>query len=349
MDTEILNSNGSIDSTHNYTNNSSETVLDLNYRYAHTLLPLTVIFGLIAVIGVIGNGAVIVVYGKGGIFKDRNFRWYVVCLGIIDLATCIIVIPLEMLKHRRYFSFEEDSLCKTKCFVNVFAASSTSCCLLVVAIDRYLQVCHPLVARFKVRQITPRLAQKLCTLVIFLGLLISVPAAIMCGAREIPMKNRHNVEIEVYLCEAAQEYINAKVRYIYRFTLFIFQIMISIILIALYTRICCKMRNRWKESRKRKIELIHLSHQSRDSSITQNVPTNVKLLGLVTIVYIITYMFYLLLSFVDITSLNPLEFVFFSLVYRSYFVQSVINPFLCVKMDYQFRKSIASLKLFPKF
>ncbi|KAL3864950.1 hypothetical protein ACJMK2_006591 [Sinanodonta woodiana] len=301
-----LNGSEALFSMHNNKTNSSETVSDLNYRYAHALLPITILM-------------------HRSSEMDRNFRWYVVCLGIIDLATCIIVIPLEM----------RICCCKTKCFVNVFAASSMSYCLLVVAIDRYLQVCHPLVARFKVREITPRLAQKLCALVIVLGLLISIPAAIMCGSRELPMKNRYNVEIEVYICEAAQKYINADIRYIYRFSLFVLQVVISIILVALYTRICYKMRNRWKESRKKKTELIRVSVRSRDSSVPQHVPTNVKLLGFVTIVYIITYICYLALSFVNITSLDPLKFAFFSLVYRSYFIQSVINPFLCFKMDPQ--------------
>ena len=95
--------------------------------------------------GFCGNIIVIVVYGFGKRFKDRKYRCYVLCLAIIDLTTCLTLIPAEIIQHRVYFNFVKTELCKVKCFFNIFGASAASVCLLIVAVDRYILVCHPFV------------------------------------------------------------------------------------------------------------------------------------------------------------------------------------------------------------
>ena len=95
--------------------------------------------------GFCGNIIVIVIYGFGKKFKDRKYRCYVLCLAIINLATCLTLIPAEIIQHRIYFVFVKTELCKVKCFFNIFGASSASVCLLIVAMDRYILVCHPVV------------------------------------------------------------------------------------------------------------------------------------------------------------------------------------------------------------
>ena len=124
----------------NILNNTTESLTDLNDRYASALLPITVAFGLLGVVGFCGNIIVIVIYGFGKKFKDQKYRCYVLCLAIIDLTTCLTLIPAEIIQHRIYFNFVKTELCKVKCFFNIFGASAASVCLLIVAMDRYLSV-----------------------------------------------------------------------------------------------------------------------------------------------------------------------------------------------------------------
>ena len=63
-----------------YIDNKTESLTDFNNRYASALLPITVAFGLLGVLGFCGNIIVIVIYGFGRKFKDRKYRCYVLCL-----------------------------------------------------------------------------------------------------------------------------------------------------------------------------------------------------------------------------------------------------------------------------
>lgn len=90
-----------------------ETLDDFNSRYARAMLPITIVFGLFAIVGVVGNVFVIVIFLLGRIYKNSNFRVFVICLGIIDLLTCAVKFPLEIIKQRNYFSFSSTAMCKT--------------------------------------------------------------------------------------------------------------------------------------------------------------------------------------------------------------------------------------------
>ncbi|KAL3864951.1 hypothetical protein ACJMK2_006592 [Sinanodonta woodiana] len=322
----------------------TEMRTDLNKRYADALLPLTVIFGALAVIGLLGNIAVILIYGKGKRFKDRHFQWGVICLAVTDLFTCVTIIPSEIVKHRNYFSFEEDILCKSKCFMNIFVAVSALCCLMVIGIDRYLHVCYPVVARCNAHQLNTKLLIFLCVFILLFGIAVSFPSVIMCGTNERSMKNSQGANINVFVCEVSPTYERSIFRYVYRFGLLFLYTIINLVLLTLYTKICLKIKHRWdNEPNMHPDEHMHVNVQNQDVLNHQShIPSNVKLLLLVTIIFNSAYYFYLGLSFVDITKLSTVEFFIFSLFYRSYFVQSVINPVLCLKMDSEFRISLMS-------
>lgn len=101
------------------------------------MLPITIVFGLFAFVGVLGNVIVIVAFLRGHVYKKSNFRVYVMCLGINDLLASAFLIPLEIIKQRNYFRFTSTATCKAKCFFYVWATLAGALCLLVVCVDRY--------------------------------------------------------------------------------------------------------------------------------------------------------------------------------------------------------------------
>lgn len=342
----------------NYTGNQTvfeETLDQLNARYAAALLPFTVILGCFGFIGIVGNMLVFIVYGFGKKFKDKKFRYYVLTLAFIDFITCLTLIPAEMVKHMSYFNFTERALCKTKCFFNVFAASSASYCLTLVAADRYIMTCHPLFFA-NLQKYSFNFASRLCVLMLFLAVLTSIPAAILCGITQSKMTDANGFDIDVYLCETEPFYEKDLSRYIYRIALCAAQTSISVIMIILYARIAHAVMTVMKirECTHGTIQLSALQPKlyrgEHSHSITpgcrtcsQNIPSKIKLLFVVTVVFIVTYSLYMSLSWIDQTKLSPSQFFFFSVCFRFYFIHSIINPFLYTKMDRYFRKRCLQL------
>ncbi|KAH3787427.1 olfactory receptor 8B3-like [Dreissena polymorpha] len=335
--------------------NNSDRLDLLNARYA-TLLPLTIVLGLFGIVGIVGNVLVFVVYGCGKQFKDKKFRYYVLSLALIDLVTCMTLIPAEMLKHQQYFNFTGSVWCKIKCFFNVFAAAASSYCLVLVAIDRYMLTCRPVVF-CKVRSISHGLAWRLCLSMLVLAVLTSLPSSILCGITSDVLRLSDDQTIFVNLCEIEPYCEYGISRYVYRISLGIVQVTISAVMIVLYARIGLEV---WKAVRIRAahdVDLTALNHHHHNHAQQpyhravvpaadihhhqpphQNIPSNVKLLFVVTVIYIVTYMFYLALSWVDQTRLSQAQFFAFSVFYRAYFIHSIINPLLYLKMDTLFRR-----------
>ena len=333
--------------------NLTETLTEFNDRYAKALLPLTIAFGILGFVGIIGNIIVIVVFGFGKQFRDKKYRCYVLCLAVIDFTTCLILIPAEIIKHRSYFNFVETDLCKVKCFFNVFAASSASLCLLIVAIDRYILTCHPFLC-VRIRSFSHGVAWRLCILNCFLGLIISIPSAMMCGTTRKNMTNARGGVTHVYICESEPYYKDMTVRYVYRYTLIVLQTLVSAVVIFLYVRIGLAvqrvMKLRREPSENNIFELrrcstgdTYVACQTSSHSHQPPLPLNIKILFLVTVVFITTYFFYIGMTWVDQTKLTPVKYVFFALFIRIYFIHSVINPFLYAKMDTLFRKRCMKL------
>ena len=218
-----------------------ETQDELSSRYASAMLPITIILGLFAVVGVIGNIAVLVVFTLGRAYRHNNFRTFVICLGIIDLLTSAFLIPAEMAKQRSYFSFGSIVMCKTKCLFNVWAACAAALSLLIVCVDRYRKVCQP----FK-RQITPVLATRMCVfLSFFLSVVLSIPGAVMCGIKETNMTNVYETNTTVYICATEERFEKHILRYIYKYTFIILLMGMSISCVVMYICIGCQIRKHW--------------------------------------------------------------------------------------------------------
>lgn len=333
---------------------SRETLEVLNARYAAALLPFSVILGCIGFFGIVGNIFVFIVYGFGRKFKDKKFRYYVLTLAVIDFITCLTLIPAEIIKNTSYFYFTERILCKVKCFFNVFAASSASYCLVLVAADRFIMTCHPLFYA-KSQKYSFNFARWLCVLTLILGVLTSIPAAVMCGITHSTMADKTGTHLNVSLCESEPYFAKDYARYIYRIALCAVQTIISFIMIVLYARIghaVMKVLHIRQNTNNGAIELSDLKsgdHHKNSHSYSAtdllscrpchpHIPNNIKLLFIVTVVFIVTYIFYMSLSWVDQKKLSPAQFFFFSVFFRLYFIHSIINPFLYMKMDKYFRK-----------
>lgn len=211
--------------------NQTETLEELNARYAEALLPLTVTFGFFTFLGFLGNGIILLVFTLSRDYRRNNFKVFVLTLGVIDIITCVTLLPAEMVKQRHYFAFGDVIPCKVKCFFNVFGASSSCLALLVISVDRYRKVVQP----FR-KQLTPALAVRILFVVAFLfPVALAIPGTLMCGIKTSNMTNINGGQTEIHLCETEEVYQNSVWRLVYKYVFVILLVGISVTYILLYT------------------------------------------------------------------------------------------------------------------
>ena len=407
-----------------------ETLEELNERYANALIPVSILLGIFAVVGILGNILVIVIFSAVSQYRNNNFRIFVICLAIIDLITCVSLIPAEMAKIRSYFSFPDATPCKVKCFFNTFGTSAAAYTLLVISIDRFRKVCQPLK-----RQIVPGQALKILCIVVFVSFVICLPAPILCGISTAKKTNIYNTTTTVYMCTAEKKFQKSVWRWLYKSTLTLCLVIVSVALIVLYSLIGRTVIRHWRSrssgssvvkfecnksgevsdrvevdklsdevfnpedikaltcnpeniendkknknkhigkerqplrkksslsqtsiSQKSKIvsrgsdarkgsDLSFQTHALRRRSSTTGagkVPYKTLIWLILTLVFIFTYLLYAILSFIvpNVYKMGPVKFMIYSLFYRLYFVNNVINPIIYGLLDKRFQSSCKRL------
>ncbi|XP_052222261.1 D(1A) dopamine receptor-like [Dreissena polymorpha] len=208
-----------------------ESLEDLNKRYADALLPLTITFGVFTLFGFLGNLLILIVFSLSREYRRNNFKVFVLTLAVIDLITCMTLMPAEMVKQRNFFEFENALQCKFKCFFNVFGASSSCLALLVISVDRFRKVVQP----FK-KQLTPKLAVKvLIGVAIVFPICLAIPGTVMCGINTTTMVNKYGTNTTIHLCETEERFEASVWRNIYKWIFIILLGGISMAYIILYT------------------------------------------------------------------------------------------------------------------
>lgn len=333
-----------------------ESLDDLNSRYASAMLPITIVFGVFAVVGVCGNVIVIVVFSLGHVYEKSNFQVFVICLGIIDLLASALVIPFEVIKQRHWFSFNSVPMCKAKGFFNVWATAAGALCLFVVCVDRYRKVCQP----FK-RQISLSLAVGFCVILcVFISVFLAVPFSVLCGVRETNMTNVHTTNTNVYVCWLDDKYA-LYLQYVIALVILFIVLLGCVFLceVGMYICIWRQLRKRWTAKPNKAVKHKNSSNQSFDSidklRTERNLVEKTTIQGqelwkrkfpyktliwlIVTVVFMATYILFAVMTVIvpSRTGLDPQSLATFEGFYRLYFINNIINPFLYTAFDKKFR------------
>ena len=113
----------------------------VNNEFKVYILPVSAIFGIFSVVGILGN--LFVLYVHLFKYKSCNFRLFVLGLCAVDLTSSVTILPLEIYTQLNWYVFPSLSLCKVKAFINVFTSVASIYVLLLIAIDRHRKVCAP--------------------------------------------------------------------------------------------------------------------------------------------------------------------------------------------------------------
>ncbi|RUS70955.1 hypothetical protein EGW08_021284, partial [Elysia chlorotica] len=157
------------------------TLADVSDYYLQTSLwPSAVYTIVLMILGTLGNSLVLLVYRRH--FRRSVTRMFIFTLAALDLGSCLITMPSELLILFRFASFPSAGWCKASRYLTYTFNSSSSLILIVIAMDRYYKVCRPYRTC-----ITIPLAQKICLGGILFTAVLSIPSLLLYGDVNFPV------------------------------------------------------------------------------------------------------------------------------------------------------------------
>ncbi|KAK7093951.1 hypothetical protein V1264_007630 [Littorina saxatilis] len=114
----------------------------------HQSLTKTQLYGLVAVlsvfsvVGTVGNAIAFYVFS---VLKKQKLTStiFILALAGTDFLTCIITIPFTITMECIDFEIKVDFFCKVYHFLNTTTVPFSAFVMVVIAVDRYLCICHP--------------------------------------------------------------------------------------------------------------------------------------------------------------------------------------------------------------
>ena len=145
-----------------------------NTEFSKKVLPVSILFGLTASLGCIGNIFVVYIYGLK--YKQCNFKYFLFVLGVIGTMQCCVMLPTQVGEMHYWFVFPTSWLCRVSAYVFSYSVILCLLVLLLISIDRYRKICCPYEW-----QIQSHTARQLCVLVSIASLVIAAPPGIVSG------------------------------------------------------------------------------------------------------------------------------------------------------------------------
>ena len=166
--------------SHIHANGSDDNMEDLFYVNTGLVVLLSVLYGSISVLAVVGNTLVIIV-----IFKNKGMQtvtnFYIANLAVADVLIGVFSIPFQFQAALLQRWDLPAILCPVAPFVKEITVNVSVFTLTVISIDRYHAVIYPLKLRC-----SRRVAHIVMAIVWTFSLGSSLPAAIVFRVKEIP-------------------------------------------------------------------------------------------------------------------------------------------------------------------
>ncbi|BFZ11281.1 hypothetical protein BsWGS_14320 [Bradybaena similaris] len=358
-----------------------EALMSINKQKAALLVPAIIYAAMLLVIGVIGNPIAIYIYGWK--WQSTTTRVFLFWLAIIDLINCIITMPTEIYAMSNFYYFPNAGFCRMSRFITYVINNTSAAVFIVIAIDRYIRICHP-----HKQAISVCGAQIACFLSAFIGFGVSWPALVLYGSKKVPIPSSSNKKGYIYavICDVKNEMDHTPFPFaffIYLWCAFCVCILILSVLYICIGRVM--LRRSRKKSMKFRLEVSH-NDQNGDDGIHNNDPTmdlttaleepssgnmrcssnfhcsgswrksrmrpprSTLMLFAITAVFVMSFLPFLIImtvrQHIGLTfypSLTHWEQVLVNLFSRSYLVNNCANPIVYGMCNSQFRNQVKKL------
>lgn len=348
---------------------------ELNDRTALRFLPVIIYMSLLMLVGIFGNLMVLIVYLRKRLKCSSDY--FILNLAFLDLLTCLIGVPVEIVDLRDPYMFYAPAACKLLRTVESFSNMGSTLTLMAIAMDRYKRICK-LGERFSNQK-----AKRLCIGAILIGALTCWPAGVVFGKKTvdvgIPGANTAD-------CSTADEMRNTIYPLLYYGLVMLYFIICVIFVLFVYVRISIFIR-RGKSNQKKTTKPtaqhapslnLHssndghtaLSSASGEEDVnnrqviekkavdisqggrlvnTIKVTRTTTIFVAVTAAFILSYLPFLVVmvtrnikkNFEDI--LSPSAEVFYKFCLKSYFINNAINPVIYSFLNRNFRADVINI------
>lgn len=301
-----------------------------------------------------------------------QIRIFLLFLAEIDFFNCIVTMPTEIYVMLNYYYFRSAFACSMSRFFTYTYNNSTSVIFVIIAVDRYIRICHPHKASISVAG-----SRTACFVSLCVAGAVSWPALFLYGNKYVWLenKNSYNDSIAGVICEVKNKMDKTPyplMYFIYLWCGFTLSLCILTILYICIARVIVK-RKRKKRQHVNVAENCNLHENvgagpmkmsvglqqnctetnSFSASMRQRLsrgPGSTLMLFCITAVFLLSFLPFLIImtlrqhtgpSFYP--SLSPWSQVIVNLMSRSYLVNSCANPLVYGLCNSQFRQEVCKL------
>ncbi|XP_066998582.2 neuropeptides capa receptor isoform X1 [Anabrus simplex] len=199
----------------------------------HIVLPITIVYALIFVTGVVGNVAVCAVIVRTAEMHTAT-NYYLFSLAISDLALLLLGLPNDLSVYWQQYPWAlGEALCKFRAVVSEMMSYTSVLTIVAFSMERYLAICHPLYS-YSMKGL--RRALRIIAVVWMISLVSAVPFAVYTTVSyvEYPPGSGNIVEESAF---CAMLDVNVPKNYpVYELSFVIFFLLPMIIMLVLYVR-----------------------------------------------------------------------------------------------------------------
>lgn len=241
----------------------------LNDEKLRVLIPVIVYITVLMVFGLAGN--VMVFYYNWFKARTTTFSIFISLLSAYDLMTCVVGIPIEIIRIVYFYRFESELLCRLMRFSNYFASTGSILVLFFIAVDRYRRIC-----KWNASQMSLRFAKISCFASVVTALIFTWPAIFVYGVQHVRIPNNYDLELNGSICTGIWD--KTYKPYVSSFYYFMLGLVIifSVVFIILYSKIGLQVHfhkrklARYKRTNPTQPTMIELSRNSFDTCLDED-------------------------------------------------------------------------------
>lgn len=305
------------------------TLEDFYTRSMDKLLAPIIYLTILMILGIPGNLFALIIYRHK--YSRTVYRTIIWNLALVDFAFSTLTFPFNIGRLVRYYTFYEVWVCKTFTTIIIFFVLYSSHLLIVLAIHRYRQVCHP-----HKTQINNTNVRYWIIGGFFLAVVLDIPEAIFQPIDHINLEDN----ITGYVCPVT---FNTNIYgEIYNWFLTVLYIIYALILFVLYILIGRRMYTQ----RQRQQQSVSSPGQTDNDDLATKLT---KIAITVSFVFALSYLPLFVLKAIrskfkiDEECLSDPIFAVLKIFERSYSFNHVANPFIYAYFDNRFREQIRVL------
>lgn len=206
----------------------------VNEKLSSINQPCIIYLVICVILGMFGNSLVLYIHGKAP--KRNVAAFFIMCLAIFDILSCIGLI-FEIFDRRfPMYSGNLPILCKAVRYFEVCANGCSVGALLCISIDRYYKICKPLKS-FSIKK-----AKLTLVTVSLISVIVSSPSLLFYGSETIELGNRY---AKGHDCADDDLYKHTIYPSVFYLTFFVCMLTSFLIIIIMYICVFVAIR-KWK-------------------------------------------------------------------------------------------------------